>query len=332
MSDIDKRLAELEALTPKETTSEGAPQMSAPAEVDPTSDLGAFAHGIGQGATLGFSDELKAGLRWLDGEDYSKALNSEQELLKKIEQFHPRSFKGGDLAGSVGVGLIPGVGLVGKGAKAAIAGGAAIGGLSGVGHADEGQRLQGGMIGALMGGAAGGVTSLVSSAIKASGPLFEKAASGVFGKNAQAKTISAATKSVQKDIAAVADDLLANKRLEDEQLKTFAKGLQSELSAYMDQAKLQDTIAKDAVKSMSIADRLKEFAMPDSPMGMAKEAFQLFTRPYSYAGKKILNGAMQFTGDALPKAVNAGTTAFSSGIQAVNPAIGASAPNLYGSP
>ena len=322
-SDAEKRLAELESLIPQEKKA----QFSAPVEADPTSDLGALAHGVGQGVTLGFSDELKAGARWLGGEDYSKALTDEQALLKKIEQFHPRSYKGGDLLGSVGLGLVPGVGLAARGAKTAMGVSAGIGALSGAGHAEEGERLAGAAQGAAFGAASGGATSLVGTTIKAAGPLAQKAAEGAFGFKAQAKTFEAAAKSVQQNLDNYADAQKKISKFNADGELAFIKEVKSGLSDIAEQSKVSEVIAKEAAKTISWGDRLNvAFKLPDSPIAAVKEMASMVVNPKLNVLRRV-SGAFS---DILAPVVSSGSNVIGSGVQALGPAGAAASPNLYG--
>lgn len=138
---------------------------------------------MGQGATFGFADELKAALnatrRRLTGDagDWSSAYDEElakdRGRLHAFQEEHPLAAAGGNIAGGVVTPAMGAVGaaksLVGAGLKAGGAGMAA-GALSGFGSAEGGAGNR--ATGAALGGAAGGVLGAgAGMAIKGAGGL-----------------------------------------------------------------------------------------------------------------------------------------------------------------
>ncbi|HEY0623180.1 hypothetical protein [Sphingomonas sp.] len=121
-------------------------------------EAAAFASGAADTVTLGFLDEAAAGIQYLTGRapSYSESLRRNREAVKVIEEESPGAFMVGQLAG----GLVPVLGQVGRGVSlGSIArGGAAYGGVYGIGAADEDTlegRVGGGVEGALYGAAGG---------------------------------------------------------------------------------------------------------------------------------------------------------------------------------
>lgn len=91
--------------------------------------------GLGQGAALGFGDEIAAAARTLAGEKYADAVRDERAKIAAFKKANPKAALGAEVAGSF---LTPGVGIAGGGLKAA----ATVGG----------RIAQGAKIGATFGG------------------------------------------------------------------------------------------------------------------------------------------------------------------------------------
>ena len=166
----------------------------------------AFWRGAGQGATMGFSDEIYSGAKTGFGMlgDYDKEVADQRRQNKQSAAQHQGAALGGDIAGSVAASFIPGLGQVGAVAKAAkmkglldkynkaktwkkaVAGGAAFGaGVSEEKLIDNPLGLaKDTAMGAGVGGLTHGATSLVSKGARGLGPkaLAEKA-EGRMGKH-----------------------------------------------------------------------------------------------------------------------------------------------------
>lgn len=148
------------------------------AETEPTvSRTEAFLRGAGQGATLGFGDEVK-GLgsalfdniaRTLKGEDtrgtfaskYRVARDEDREANRKAAEERPGWYTGGNIAGSVATSFVPGLNVAkGAGVLSAAKQAAKIGAISGVGES-EADSLPGVARDAATSGIVGGVTGRV---------------------------------------------------------------------------------------------------------------------------------------------------------------------------
>lgn len=146
--------------------------------------VGAFGQGLTQGASLGWGDELNAGIGRLTdkalgtagytgprqatrgmGADYDtrtpyeRYLDEERARLRQVQDEYGSAFMAGDIVGTIGVGLIPGGALarpLGTAARIGLgaAEGAAVGAVEGAGRT-EGDRMQGAAEGALYGAAGG---------------------------------------------------------------------------------------------------------------------------------------------------------------------------------
>lgn len=134
--------------------------------------VGATIDGIAQGMTFGFSDEIAAGLGTGFGYlgNYDKALAEERA---RMEENRERA-GGYELAGQIAGGLTTAGGLAksgatllgrGLGTKAAVAEGAAYGGLYGAGNAEEGNRATGALTGAATGAVTAGVLDKAGRAV-----------------------------------------------------------------------------------------------------------------------------------------------------------------------
>lgn len=99
---------------------------------DPTKPFKAMAAGALDTATLGYGDEIAAGISALGGADYQKERNLNRRLLKEPQAEDPTMALAGGLAG--GLTLTPL--SIGGGAARAVAEGAAIGGAAGLGSSE----------------------------------------------------------------------------------------------------------------------------------------------------------------------------------------------------
>lgn len=148
--------------------------------------------GVSQGVTLGFEDEILGGIRGAlatakgEGkftENYKKFRDEQREFNKKALEQNPKSYIGGNVAGSVGFALLPGIGQLGNVAKGAtvaarVGKAATVGGVAGAGLSEAnpiespskaGEFAKDVASGAAIGGAfqgAGEVVGKVAKAIK----------------------------------------------------------------------------------------------------------------------------------------------------------------------
>lgn len=151
--------------------------------------LESFLRGAGQGATLGWGDELVAKLtpEVDDGTNIPReyaAGSAEQDLLQKLRldnataaKEHPALYAGGAVAGALPSALaIPGGASLFAAGRAAATGltGGLLGGLGGAGMAQDGEKWRGAGEGAL----AGAVTGLAGAAAAESLPVIQQAAQG----------------------------------------------------------------------------------------------------------------------------------------------------------
>jgi len=80
----------------------------APKPQEPTGNLSAFAEGVGQGLTFGFSDEIEAGARGAvdyltGGPGYSERLKSARDRQKKAADSNPLAYYGGEIGSAIAV-------------------------------------------------------------------------------------------------------------------------------------------------------------------------------------------------------------------------------------
>jgi hypothetical protein len=141
-------------------------------------DAGGLARTFGQGASFGFSDELRGVARGLNpfdeikgfGAGYKSGRDAEREALEQFREDHPKAAFAAELGGGLATGLlVPGaaartIPMLGRGLRSAQTGkrvlsagalGAGEGAVAGAGFADEGDRLAGAGYGGLIGGGLG---------------------------------------------------------------------------------------------------------------------------------------------------------------------------------
>jgi len=132
-----------------------------------------------QGLSLGFSDEIEAGLKALAGRGtYEQNLAAISMAKQEFERESPGTALAAEIAGSIPLTVLGGLGAARLAAQApsmaarispavtgtagAIGTGAATGGIAGAGTAESGARLAGAGVGAGLGGALGGVAQPVA--------------------------------------------------------------------------------------------------------------------------------------------------------------------------
>ncbi len=89
-----------------------------------------------QGASLGYADEIEAGLKsLLPGRNYQSEIANVRKEYEEAEKTNPKSYLGGEVAGGIGTALIPGIGAIGgaKGALSGLKGLTAMGAAAGIG-------------------------------------------------------------------------------------------------------------------------------------------------------------------------------------------------------
>jgi hypothetical protein len=130
--------------------------------------------GLGQGAGLGFGDEIVAGLRTIFGENWEDAIKDERAKVEKFRKENPGTALTAEIVGGFAT---PGMGLLTGALKAAptalgrIAQSAKIGGVAGATHgfgSAEGnaiERLPGAAAGGAAGAALGGALPVVGTAL-----------------------------------------------------------------------------------------------------------------------------------------------------------------------
>lgn len=122
----------------------------------------ASAHGLFQGATFGFGDEIVAGLKSLiGGGSYRDNLQQMREEMERYRRELPALYGGGEVAGAaltapfIPGGPLRGSSLLGAAGRGALQG-AVAGGLAGAGHAEDdvvGSAARGAVAGSVLGGA-----------------------------------------------------------------------------------------------------------------------------------------------------------------------------------
>lgn len=282
-------------------------------------DIQAGIVGLAHGMSLGTSPKIKAGVRSLMGENYDTALSDEQELLRKIEKFHPQTYRATDFGGQLATTF--GSGGLAKLGGGVVTQGAVLGGISGVGNAETGKELSGGILGALLGGVTAKAADAVGSVLKQAGPMYEKAAMGMFGKKAQKEAVVAAVKSAKDSIKVLDDAAKIETKLVDQYGKAFQKSIDNTLNDIAGKAKVSDTIAKEAVKRISSTEKLKNVFYPPKSIAEASRdmlSFQVGGIP----GVFTTRAAQNFGGDII--------SGVGLGLKTLAPAAGAMVPNLYG--
>jgi hypothetical protein len=156
--------------------------------------------GAGQGASFGFADELaglgSAAKGALSGQgfEYKKKRDEWRKWFEKAQKENPGAYLAGELGGSLGTAVIPGVGILGNLGKAGLVTkgaitGAGVGALSGIGQSTAENPLDiakdaknaailGGGLGAAGGLAAKGVSKLASKLPEIAEQRAFKAATG----------------------------------------------------------------------------------------------------------------------------------------------------------
>ncbi len=136
--------------------------------------LASAAQGAIQGISLGFADELEAGLRSRFSEDsYEDTLQKVRARYKEAQETNPWSYG----VGAVGASLLPG-GLIAKGVGSAVKAGAAIGGIEAIGTTEEEklskEALKDMATGAAIGGVLGKGGELLGTGIEKIAPKIAK--------------------------------------------------------------------------------------------------------------------------------------------------------------
>lgn len=135
-----------------------------------------FARGGANALTLGFADEIAGGLEFaFTGKSYKEARDESREAFRRAKDENPLAYGAGQVAGTVGSLLVPGLNVAKGAGAAAVMGRAALqGGLQGLGDSkadltegDAGSALADAGTGALVGGAIGGAGALVAKGVKA---------------------------------------------------------------------------------------------------------------------------------------------------------------------
>lgn len=154
--------------------------VQSPTVSQPPSATEALVRGGLQGATLGFGDEIQAGLKAgeqkLFGDDggggqsfeslYNQDVGQERAENAAAQQAHPYLYGAGNFTGALGLGAVTG-GLGAETAVGRIGAASAMGALSGVGYGNDDSLNNGAaeaLKGALVGGAVGGAVEGLSSA------------------------------------------------------------------------------------------------------------------------------------------------------------------------
>jgi hypothetical protein len=189
-------------------------------ETKPTTEqvVGGNVQKVGQGLTLGFGDELQAGLAagvgglaqrgaaalGMDiqpeayGDIYNRNLDQSRTAIAAAEQETPKTAMALEIAGALAGGIAGastklgsniaarvGSGNLGARVLKGAATGAASGGIYGAGTSEEGQRLEGAGEGAILGGVAGGAIPVVGAALrKTVAPTIRKITDKVVAKEA----------------------------------------------------------------------------------------------------------------------------------------------------
>lgn len=149
-----------------------------------TGKLESFGRAALQGVSGGFADEISGALESaFTPKTYVQARDESRENFKTADEANPTTSLVGNLAGGFASSLVPGMGAVGKGLTGAIATGAKLGGIYGLGNSTA-DLTKGDVVGALedtaksaaLGGVAGGVSDAVGKGV---GFLASKVPQGI---------------------------------------------------------------------------------------------------------------------------------------------------------
>jgi len=272
----------------------------------PVSKPEALLQGLAQGATLGLADELGAAVEaaprtggilgftraeepLLGGEvverpSFEEALTQRQEELSRVQQKQPAAFAAGDIVGSLLSLAVPGAGLARGGATLArLAGtGAAIGGISAAGRAEEGERLQAGLLGASAGALTGLAGAAAGRALQTSSDLIQRAVGGQLGSGARSGAIRSILDRAGDSLKTDAERIVAaSKRIkvedrvrkEAEKIAKNALTTQEKLAGKTVEQKLAELAAEIPGPSLGILGQIGSAVV--SPSGfVAKQAVQ----------------------------------------------------------
>jgi len=148
---------------------------------------------IGQGVTLGFGDEIEAGIRALGAGTYDEEVAKIRADLARFQETNPVSAFAGELAGAVPTAVAGGAGLASLGIRGAARVGAIEGAIYGAG---TGESAEGRALGAALGAPTGAVAGKVGEkAMEGIAPMV-----GKFMKRGSGSEIRGAT-DIQLDAA-----------------------------------------------------------------------------------------------------------------------------------
>jgi hypothetical protein len=170
---MDVKQAAQQELLRRKAAVELERRKSAPQEARWDHKVGAAIDGVAQGMTFGFSDEIAAGMASGGGlwGDYDEELAAERARMAENKELAGGYELGGQIAGGLatGAGLMKsGVTMLAKNPTVlkAAGEGALYGGAYGLGSAEEGERLEGALMGAGTGAAFGGLAQKTGNIIK----------------------------------------------------------------------------------------------------------------------------------------------------------------------
>lgn len=249
MTEQEKKEKELELLELEEAE---ANKTEAP------SKLSSALHGLGQGASFGFSDELEAMVRAANPETkYQDALKEVRARYKKAQETNPKTYGAADLAGNIGTSFIPvlgipkGAGLVKTALKSAAQGGAASLGYS---EGDATEQLQDAAKGAGMGAVFGSGGKLVEKALSPVAERLALNATGATGREAEKFQKGAGRKLLDMGLVSFGDDARNVAEKSNTALKNASEGIGDSLRT-LDKA--SDGVSRDQVLANLITERAK---------------------------------------------------------------------------
>lgn len=260
---------------------------------------GAFLRGLGQGATLNFSDEIYAGIKagGFSGPKYEEELRKVRESFKNYQEQFPGASMAGEITGVVGTSILPGS-LAVRGGQALNTGskllntaknvgiGSAVGGgeavIAGVGDSENkadylpsGEALKD--LGFGMAFGAGGY--VVTSALAKPLSLFKDYVTRVAGKKAS-RVVENNLQKIAEDTGMTMDEVIgriANGEIIAEMNATtraVTRALRTKGSGTITQQLIED-VAKKRAKSgrMKSSERLRQGLAP----GSKKDIYEEFT-------------------------------------------------------
>lgn len=200
----DGRTIKVRADSPEQALEGAEEWASANPAREKRSMLESAINGVASGLTLGFDDEIAAGLQTGFGMlgDYDETVSEFRKAKGEMAEDNPVTNFVGEVAGGIGTGAgmaARGATLLGrtagKGAMTRLGAGAlegaGYGAVAGAGNADDGSRTEGALYGGALGGVVGGAVPAVASQVSKLKPVAETLKNLKSAKDAAYKAVDA---------------------------------------------------------------------------------------------------------------------------------------------